>query len=158
MFRPPSVLSRGVVLLAFGFLIVPGLSTGPILPGPAPESSPSIANEPTSSSAASAPPTHGFAPPSLRSEDGRALVPSAEESPRPAAVINPLAGYSSEPAPMGIADFGVTGKGSGAHGYWYNTPVFQGTADVRSINLAISGSSSKVAAFELNAMLLLQRN
>ena len=34
------------------------------------------------------------------------------------AVVNPLDGYSSEPAPMGIGDFGV---GEGGRPYTYNT-------------------------------------
>lgn len=58
---------------------------------------------------------------------------------------------------MGIADFGVTGTTPGAGAYAYSTPSFQGQAVVRSLSVSISGSSSKVTAFELNAVVVLQR-
>ena len=58
---------------------------------------------------------------------------------------------------MGIGDFGVTGTGPAAVGYAYSSPVFEGQAVVRSMSVTISGSSSKVTAFELNAVLFLQR-
>jgi hypothetical protein len=74
------------------------------------------------------------------------------------ATINPLQYYSREPAPMGIADFGVTGPSPGAGGYEYSTPSFQGQAIVQSLSVSISGTSSKVTAFELNAVVVLQRN
>ncbi|MCI4342175.1 MAG: thermopsin family protease, partial [Thermoplasmata archaeon] len=63
-----------------------------------------------------------------------------------------------EPAPMGIADFGVTGKSPGASGYEYSSPSFQGQALVSSLSVSISGTSSKLTAFELNAVVVLQRN
>lgn len=77
---------------------------------------------------------------------------------RPQTVVNPEKYYTAEPAPTGIADFGVTGKGSTASGYAYASSAFQGEAHVDSMALTISGSTSKVAAFELNEMLLVQRN
>ncbi|MCI4324724.1 MAG: thermopsin family protease [Thermoplasmata archaeon] len=73
-------------------------------------------------------------------------------------IVNPLQYYSREPAPMGIADFGVTGASPGASGYEYSSPSFQGQAVVRSLAVTISGTSSKVTAFELNAVVVLQRN
>ena len=78
--------------------------------------------------------------------------------PRPASVINPLSGYSHEPAPMGIADFGVTGTGGGAAAYTYSTDILVGNVHVNSMDISIPGHSSKVTAFELNEVLVLQLN
>ncbi|MCI4345921.1 MAG: thermopsin [Thermoplasmata archaeon] len=58
---------------------------------------------------------------------------------------------------MGIADFGVTGKSPGGSGYAYSTPSFEGRAVVRSLSVTISGTTSKVTAFELNSVVVLQR-
>src|SRR5215469_6039453 len=57
-------------------------------------------------------PVRSGAPPTMRAP----VVPAAPAARRPSAggAIDPLKGYSSEPAPMGIADFGVTGRGGGA--------------------------------------------
>jgi hypothetical protein len=73
-------------------------------------------------------------------------------------MINPLAGYSKEPAPMGIADFGVTGAKSGQIAYSYASSAFEGIARVNSMDVAIlsHGSTEKVTAFELNAVLVLR--
>jgi hypothetical protein len=59
---------------------------------------------------------------------------------------------------MGIADFGVTGTSPGASGYEYSSTSFEGKALVRSLSVSISGSSSKVTAFELNAVVVFERN
>lgn len=59
---------------------------------------------------------------------------------------------------MGIADFGVTGATPGATAYAYSTPSFEGQAVVRSLAVTLAGTSSKVTAFELNAVVVLQRN
>lgn len=75
-----------------------------------------------------------------------------------ASVVNPRQFYSHEPAPMGIADFGVTGTGPGSSAYEYASPMFQGDAMVNSMSVSISGSTSKVTAFELNAVVVLQRD
>lgn len=86
-------------------------------------------------------------------------VTAGERSFRPTAIIDPLAGYAREPAPMGVADFGVTGEGAGAQAYSYTSSAFEGTADVRSMDVAISyhGSTLTTMAFELNAMVVLQQ-
>jgi thermopsin len=74
-------------------------------------------------------------------------------------VINPKSGYSSEPAPMGIADFGVTGSGPGASAYQYSASSFVGTAQINSMSMTLNGQTSPTTvAFELNAVLVLQRN
>ncbi|MCI4355777.1 MAG: thermopsin [Thermoplasmata archaeon] len=88
-----------------------------------------------------------------------ASAPGDSLPPHPrASIVNPLQFYTREPAPMGIADFGVTGTSPGATAYEYSSPSFQGQAVVRSLSVSIGGSSSKVTAFELNAVVELQRN
>ena len=59
---------------------------------------------------------------------------------------------------MGIADFGVSGSGAASNPYEYTTSAFQATAQADSMSIsARSGSSTlRVAAFELNAVLVLQ--
>jgi hypothetical protein len=84
-------------------------------------------------------------------------VPAASLPPHPSNV-NPLQFRTREPAPMGIADFGVTGTSPNASAYEYSSSSFQGQAVVRSLSVTISGSSSKVTAFELNAVVVLDRN
>lgn len=73
-------------------------------------------------------------------------------------IVNPVQFYTREPAPMGIADFGVTGKAPGGSAYSYSTSSFQGQAVVRSLSVTIGGTSSKVTAFELNSVVVFQRN
>jgi len=91
-------------------------------------------------------------------EPSHGLTRPASLLERPFSVINPKQSYSREPAPMGIADFGVTGAAPGGSAYEYFSPSFQGEARVTSMSVVISGSSSKVMAFELNAVILLQRD
>jgi hypothetical protein len=73
--------------------------------------------------------------------------------------VNPFLGHSKEPAPMGVADYGVTGPGAGGSAYEYATSSLEAAATVRSMSLsAVSGGgTSRVAAFELNAVLVLQK-
>ncbi len=60
---------------------------------------------------------------------------------------------------MGIADFGVTGTGTGARAYSYATTSFEAAAHVDSMNIAatVGKVTYHVVAFELNAMFVLQR-
>jgi hypothetical protein len=90
------------------------------------------------------------------SSDGRSTA--GPPLPPRASIVNPVQFYTREPAPMGIADFGVTGTSPGATGYEYSSSSFQGQAVVRSLSITISGSASKVTAFELNAVVVLERN
>ena len=62
--------------------------------------------------------------------------------------VNPYALYSSEPAPMGIADYGV---GPNNSPYFYNTNSFLGTANISS--LQVSGSNGNSMTFQLNVNL-----
>lgn len=75
-------------------------------------------------------------------------------------VVNPFLAHAKEPAPMGVADFGVTGSGPSAEAYDYATSAFEGTAQVQSMKIAATSGKSTytVAAFELNAVMVLQRN
>ena len=65
-----------------------------------------------------------------------------------ATVVNPCAFYSSEPAPMGIADYGV---GPNNSPYSYNTTSFLGSVNISS--LQVSGSNGDSMTFQLNVNL-----
>jgi hypothetical protein len=54
------------------------------------------------------------------------------------ATVNPLDGYSSEPAPMGIGDFGV---GEGGKPYTYNTTEFLGNFSWQSLSIDNNGNT-----------------
>jgi hypothetical protein len=60
--------------------------------------------------------------------------------------VDPNASYASEPAPMGIADFGVT---PGGGGYSYASPLIQGTATIRSLYVS-STQAANALTFQLN--------
>jgi hypothetical protein len=107
---------------------------------------------------ASSEPTTASSPSASLAKRPAASVSRA--SPHPASKIDPLLGYSKEPAPMGIADFGVTSSASSGVAYEYASSMFQGTALVNSMDVSIPFHSTilKVTAFELNAMVVLQRN
>ena len=60
------------------------------------------------------------------------------ESNDPSEAIDPTAGYSSEPAPMGIADFGV---GSGSKAYTYGTTEFLANLSWSSLDLSLDGDA-----------------
>ncbi len=64
------------------------------------------------------------------------LPMTGEPSP---STVDPNAIYSSEPAPMGIADFGV---GTGGSGYTYTTTEFLGTFSWQRMNISKDGDSS----------------
>jgi hypothetical protein len=60
--------------------------------------------------------------------------------------VNPNATYTSEPAPMGITDYGVTPNGSA---YSYATPMFQANATISAL-AASSPSAGTSVSFQLN--------
>jgi hypothetical protein len=97
-------------------------------------------------------PSHPAAPARAGVHPGRAPIPST-------GVVDPLSDYSHEPAPMGIADFGVQGVGTAARPYRYSTDSFEGNAAIRSASVTVpsGGSTGALTAFELNAVLVLQR-
>ncbi|HEY6238171.1 MAG TPA: thermopsin family protease, partial [Thermoplasmata archaeon] len=67
--------------------------------------------------------------------------------------VDPFAYLTSEPAPMGIADFGVTGVTGDVRAYSYDTRVFQG--NVRVDSLLTSGGGGSSMTFQLNTVLVL---
>lgn len=87
-------------------------------------------------------------------------VPVGADAPRTATPhpasghVNPFALISSEPAPMGIADFGVTGTTGVVHAYSYGTPEFEGNVTVDSMLTSIPGSSQTYMTFQLNVVVV----
>lgn len=70
----------------------------------------------------------------------------------PQTAVNPYNYYKNEPAPMGIADFGI---GPGGVPYSYNTTSFRGTISLNNLstyNQSLGGSSSQMG-FQLNVNL-----
>lgn len=61
-------------------------------------------------------------------------------------VINPTQAYSSEPAPMGIADFGLS---SSSTAYEYNTTSFLGTVMLNGMSSSTSGGDN-ASSLQLN--------
>ncbi len=129
-----------------GLLVLVSLLSGSILgyfPALSPTGLPEISGTPPSHFAGSShlPTFVGTqAPPPLPS---KALVHNA---------VNPYACHTTEPAPMGIGDFGVD-PGTGAT-YSYNTYAISGEVDYHSLqtyNASITGSQTEVG-FQLNIM------
>jgi hypothetical protein len=88
--------------------------------------------------------------PNARSAEG----PVGSSDARPAStIVNPMIDYAREPAPMGIADYGVSSVGAGARAYTYSSTTFESSARVLSMN-----TSAATTAFELNAVLVLDLN
>ena len=68
--------------------------------------------------------------------------------------VNPQGSYSAEPAPMGVADFGIDGQGQP---YSYSTSTFVGTTNITSLKANDMGNpSAGNVAFELNTVLTFQ--
>jgi thermopsin len=90
---------------------------------------------------------------------GGSLEPTGA-SPAPLAMsVDPFHLISSEPAPMGVADFGVPSAGGTGKPYSYSTPWFQGSVEVRSMLTTAPGQPSGSAhymTFQLNTVLVLR--
>jgi hypothetical protein len=67
--------------------------------------------------------------------------------------ISPNDSYTSEPAPMGIADVGLTPSGAA---YSYYTPVFVGNVTIHSLETSLTGSGTRYMTFQLNVEVVLQ--
>ena len=70
--------------------------------------------------------------------------------------VNPQALYKSEPAPMGIADYGLSTNGiSGYNSYSYSTPSFLGKVNITSLstNNTTSSSVGSQMSFQMNVNL-----
>lgn len=64
--------------------------------------------------------------------------------------VNPYQYYSSQPAPMGIGDFGLNGAGQGVV---YNTSAFLGDVDIRNLQVDNPGIQSTTLTIQLNIVL-----
>lgn len=68
--------------------------------------------------------------------------------------VDPTAYYSYEPAPMGIADYGLsTSSGGGYTPYSYFTSMFLGKADISSLSTMTSSGDTEMT-FQLNVNLV----
>ena len=81
---------------------------------------------------------------------GFAPAPRPETLPTELAGVNPLELYSDEPAPMGIADYGVNSTGVD---YTYTTDSFIGNATIDNLSVSNSSTSSTSATIQLNVVL-----
>lgn len=66
--------------------------------------------------------------------------------------INPYQFRSSEPAPMGITDYGISSAGPSGSAYYYFTPSFLGSVHLDSLN-AVNSTGSPEVTFQLNVNL-----
>ena len=64
--------------------------------------------------------------------------------------VNPYSLYRSEPAPMGIADYGI---GPNNSPYAYNTTSFLGVIKIGSLSVVNNNTSSRSLSFQLNVNL-----
>ncbi len=64
--------------------------------------------------------------------------------------INPNSLYSSEPAPMGLADYGIKSSGLFGTAYAYNTTSFLGGIAINSISVTNNTSNSELMTFQFN--------
>ena len=65
--------------------------------------------------------------------------------------VNPFSLYSGEPAPMGLADYGI---GPNSTPYIYNTTSFLGGVSINSINVVNNSTSNKDMSFQFNVNLV----
>jgi hypothetical protein len=76
------------------------------------------------------------------------LIPNVGQSPLPSGQqVNVLSAYQNEPAPMGIADYGI---GQNGLPYSYVTSAFQGAVTVNSLQSVTSTTHSTEMTFQLN--------
>jgi len=114
----------------------------PALPGAAAPSGPP--------SPLGVPHSHPVPPPGL----ARLLTGPATPRVHAAFQVDPYSYYSSEPAPMGIADFGV--NPSTSTGYTYNTTEFVGTINISSLTVLNASNTGSIdqMGFQLNVVLV----
>ncbi|HEV2166727.1 MAG TPA: thermopsin family protease, partial [Thermoplasmata archaeon] len=144
--RTISILSRPALSVAFVLAIL-AVSTSLSLAAPAGLHAPSV----------------GQAAPEAPTPRTPALIPAAEPFVRSAAgpldrplagPVNPQGTYSAEPAPMGVADFGIDGSGAP---YSYSTSTFLGIANLTALKANdVANPSVGNVAFELNTVLTFQ--
>jgi hypothetical protein len=79
-----------------------------------------------------------------------AFGPSSARATPHGSPVNPYLFHTSEPAPLAMADYGLSGDGGT---YSYRTPIFRGVANVSE--LEVNASSTGYMTFQLNVELLL---
>jgi hypothetical protein len=79
-------------------------------------------------------------------------VPSRGSPTHHVGVVNPLRYERNEPAPMGVADYGVTGAGQS---YNYTTDEVVGTAQIDGLDASASTGAGRLLGIQLNAVLSL---
>jgi hypothetical protein len=67
--------------------------------------------------------------------------------------VNPYAFYSSEPAPMGLGDFGI---GSSGASYSYATSAFEGSARIDTYS-AVGNGGTNFTTFQLNVVVVMSK-
>lgn len=144
MSRRPFVALLIVVVLVPGALLVHGLTAGPASPTAATAGQGTA--DPGRGSAVGAraevpsPPAH--VDPSLKADGGT--------------VVDPRLIYQSEPAPMGVADFGVGADGAG---YRYNTTAFLGNFSWQDLSFqatSVYPPTQTAVSVQLNVVLVFE--
>jgi Thermopsin len=84
-------------------------------------------------------------------------APPVSAPPHPLGVVDPFLARTSEPAPMGITDFGVTSGGTGTVGYTYSTPEWWADANISHLwaNDGSNTSGHSSVGFQLNVVVKL---
>jgi hypothetical protein len=77
------------------------------------------------------------------------VPPSAVFVPRPT-VVNPYAVYTHEPAPMGVADYGVNASGDA---YNYSTTEFVGIARITNLSAGSTSGAGNLLGIQLDVVL-----
>ena len=65
-------------------------------------------------------------------------------------MVDPTEMYANEPAPMGLADFGVQNAGTSEQAYSYNTTSFQGFAHINYLRVTNNSTNSLSMSFQFN--------
>ncbi len=65
-------------------------------------------------------------------------------------MVDPTEIYSKEPAPMGLADFGIENIDSSEQAYSYNTTSFLGSVHINSLSVVNSTTNSQCMTFQFN--------
>ncbi len=68
--------------------------------------------------------------------------------------INPTSLYSSEPAPMGLTDYGIESSGIFGTAYAYNTASFLGGIAIDSLSVSNNTTNSQYMTFQFNINLV----
>ena len=64
--------------------------------------------------------------------------------------VDPTEAYQNEPAPMGLADFGIENTGQSGHAYGYNTSSFLGSVNINSLSVVNNTANNTCMTFQLN--------